>query len=230
MDVTEGSADENGGFAVFDGSEDEEWTIGYSGTSMYFIELPNLKYLEGYKTLKCNELSVINNTYAWGTITDNDYVICVTIEPGNSVRLAVVVKATESNLSTFKTWLSNHPLQVCYELATPTTISFTPTDVELLEGTNVVSTNGEKVAVTYGRSLWQDIDKLKTDTEGKLDKSNVADVEGDTASKAYSVNDFMLRADGLYKVTAPIASGASITASNTTKTTIGAVLTALLNA
>ena len=128
---------------------------------------------------------------------------------------------------------SNSPTigaEVCYELATPTTISFDPADVELLEGTNVVSTNGEKVAVTYGRSLWQDIDDLKTDTEGKLDKSDVATIEGDTASKAYSVNEFMLRADGLYKVTAPIASGASITASNTTKTTIGAVLTALLNA
>lgn len=70
---------------------------------------------------------------------------------------------------------------------------------------------------------------LANKNESKLDKSDVADIEGDTASKAYSVNDFMLRADGLYKVTAPIASGASITSSNTTKTTIGAVLTALLN-
>lgn len=120
--------------------------------------------------------------------------------------------------------------QVAYKLATPTTLSFTPTDVELLEGTNVVTTNGEKVAVTYGRSFWQDIDKLKTDTEGKLNKSDVADVEGDTASRAYSVNEFMLRSDGLYKVTQPIAQNASITSSNTTKTTIGAVLTALLNA
>lgn len=128
---------------------------------------------------------------------------------------------------------SNSPTigaEVCYELATPTTISFTPADVELLEGTNVVSTNGEKVAVKYGRSLWQDIDDLKTDTEGKLNKSDVATIEGDTASRPYSVNEFMLRADGFYKVTQPIAQNASITASNTTKTTIGAVLTALLNA
>lgn len=128
---------------------------------------------------------------------------------------------------------SNSPTtgaEVAYELATPTTLSLTPTDVELLEGTNVVTTNGEKVAVTFGRSLWQDIDALKSDTEGKLDKSDVADVEGDTASRPYAVNEFMLRSDGLYKVTQPIAQNASITASNTTKTTIGAVLTALLNA
>ena len=121
-------------------------------------------------------------------------------------------------------------ISIAYEIATPTTLSFDPTDVELLDGTNVVSTNGEKVAVTYGRSLWQDIADLKTDTEGKLNKSDVADVEGDTASRPYSVNDFMLRSDGFYKVTAPIASGASITSSNTTKTTVGEVLTALLNA
>ena len=147
----------------------------------------------------------------------------------NSIyKVAVVTDTRYSDAASFKAAMSG--VMLCYELATPTTLSFDPTDVELLEGTNVVSTNGEKVAVTYGRSLWQDIDKLKTDTEGKLDKSNVADVEGDTASRPYAVNEFMLRSDGLYKVTQPIAQNASITASNTTKTTIGAVLTALLNA
>lgn len=136
----------------------------------------------------------------------------------------------EVTLDELGDFLAQNPIEFCYELATPITLSLTPTDVELLEGTNVVSTNGEKVAVTYGRSLWQDINDLKTDTEGKLDKSDVADVEGDTASRPYAVNDFMLRSDGFYKVTQPIAQNASITSSNTTKTTIGAVLTALLNA
>lgn len=135
---------------------------------------------------------------------------------------------TSENVTDFRTEVAGQTL--VYKLSTPTTLSLTPTDVELLEGTNVVTTNGERVAVTYGRSLWQDIDDLKTDTEDKLDKSDVADVEGDTASRPYSVNEFMLRSDGFYKVTQPIAQNASITASNTTKTTIGAVLTALLNA
>ena len=147
----------------------------------------------------------------------------------NSIyKVAVVTDTRYSDAASFKAAMSG--VMLCYELATPTTISFTPTVLELLDGTNVVSTNGEKVAVTYGRSLWQDIETLKTDTEGKLDKSDVADVEGDTASRAYSVNEFMLRSDGFYRVTQPIAQNASITASNTTKTTVGEVLTALLNA
>lgn len=122
---------------------------------------------------------------------------------------------------------SNSPTtgaQVVYELATPTITTITPSSLSLLKGLNVVSTNGDTVEVTFNDPVSHD------DLDGKLDKTDVATVEGDKASRAYSVNEFMLRSDGFYRVTAPIASGASITSSNTTKTTIGAVLTALLNA
>lgn len=40
-------------------------------------------------------------------------------------------------------------VQCVYELATPTEISLTPADVELNKGTNVVSTDGDTVQVTY---------------------------------------------------------------------------------
>lgn len=219
VDVTNGDADDNKGFIEFDGSNDEAWQSfgslsnvtrgaillsGAKSTSLTTKELSNyLRCISAYNLDEMHYYIYNDYLYVFLPVADGDQ---------------------------FRAYLAEHPLQVCYELATPTTISFDPTDIELLEGTNVVSTNAEKVAVTYGRSLWQDIDELKTDTDGKLDKSDVATIEGDTASKAYSVNDFMLRADGFYRVTAPIAQNASITASNTTKTTIGAVLTALLNA
>lgn len=122
---------------------------------------------------------------------------------------------------------SNSPTtgaQVVYELATPVITTITPSSLSLLKGLNVVSTNGDTVEVTFNDPVSHD------DLDGKLDKTDVATVEGDTASRSYAVNEFMLRSDGFYRVTAPIASGASITSSNTTKTTIGAVLTALLNA
>lgn len=121
---------------------------------------------------------------------------------------------------------SNSPTtgaQVVYELTTPVITTITPSTLSLLKGLNVVSTNGDTVEVTFNDPVSHD------DLDGKLDKTDVATVEGDKASRAYSVNEFMLRSDGFYRVTAPIASGASITSSNTTKTTIGAVLTALLN-
>ena len=147
--VTAGGTDKTHGFVEFDGSEDEMWTIGYSGTSMYLIELSNLKYLSNYKTLKCNGLSVINNTSAWSVILNNDYVICVTIKSNNIACLAVVVKATEANLSTFKTWLSNNPLQVVYELATPTTISTPKQNVSMLQGINTVYADCGDTSLKY---------------------------------------------------------------------------------
>lgn len=222
VDVTEGSGTENDGFIEFDGSSDENWSKE-SGYNLFVIAVSGLPAVSSWGYPIPNWLSNIGIIFAENTDSGAEN---HTISFGNGY---LYVKSDIATVEDFKTWLANNPIQVLYSLATPTTLSFDPTDVELLEGMNVVSTNGEKVAVTYGRSLWQDIADLKTDTEGKLNKSDVADVEGDTASKAYSVNDFMLRADGFYKVTQPIAQNASITASNTTKTTIGAVLTALLN-
>ena len=218
VDVTEGSAVDGGAIVTYD--ENDEWYLHSSG-----------RFYVNRKPSNMGDRSVNSAFLSNGYVYEYEFLETVANKIFFGGTGLYVGKAYESQtLEEFKAYIKDHPLQVKYPLATPTTLSFDPADVELLEGTNVVTTNAEKVAVTYGRSLWQDIDDLKTDTEGKLDKSDVATIEGDTASKAYSVNDFMLRSDGLYKVTQPIASGASITASNTTKTTIGAVLTALLNA
>lgn len=61
------------------------------------------------------------------------------------------------------------------------------------------------------------------------DEEEIAPIVGDKVTKAYAVNDFIERADGLYRVTAPIASGASFTANNTVKMSIGEALTYLYN-
>lgn len=214
VDVTNGDADSRYGMADID--DFSFVSSGTSGGGLHRAAFDGAGAADGIKSISS---MLEHNSNGWFSTSP-----CYSID---DVSGGIIVYFTESTEEAFKAAYAD--LQICYELATPTTLSFDPADVELLEGTNVVSTNAEKVAVTYGRSLWQDINNLKSDTEGKLDKSDVADVEGDTASKAYSVNDFMLRADGLYKVTQPIAQNASITASNTTKTTIGAVLTALLN-
>lgn len=57
----------------------------------------------------------------------------------------------------------------------------------------------------------------------------IAPLVGDKATKSYAVNDFIERNDGLYRVTASIASGASFTANNTVKMSIGEALTYLYN-
>lgn len=124
-------------------------------------------------------------------------------------------------------WLAQNPVQVCYELATPTTIQLTANDLALLMGYNRITSDSGDITLTYKANAVQD---LQTD---KADNADIVDYieNGNKASRAYSANQFMLWKGDLYKVTTSIASGATITAgTNVTKTTIGAVLTALLNA
>lgn len=40
-------------------------------------------------------------------------------------------------------------MQICYPLATPTTIQLTPNEISLLEGVNNISTDGDKITLTY---------------------------------------------------------------------------------
>ena len=124
--------------------------------------------------------------------------------------------------------------KITYPLNTPIPLPISPVTLALLAGTNVITTDGDSIKVTYRDGVvatLDDVATLETEVDTKADEAYLAKVEsGATASRAYSVNEFMLRADGFYKVTQPIAQNASITASNTEKTTIGAVLTALLNA
>lgn len=58
-------------------------------------------------------------------------------------------------------WLNDHPTQICYELATPTDLQTTPTDVELYKGDNVVSGDGN-MTLTYVRNLQMVIDKIES--------------------------------------------------------------------
>lgn len=115
-------------------------------------------------------------------------------------------------------------IQLYYPLATPIEVTLSDTDIIMLEGLNNLWCDSGNVALEY-------LANRCYESETKVEQSEVATVEmGNTASRAYSVNEFMMWKGGLYKVTQSIASGATITSgTNVTKTTIGAVLTALLN-
>lgn len=58
----------------------------------------------------------------------------------------------ESGLDTTEkqlAWLAQNPVQVCYELATPTELTLTPAELELLKGYNYITTNGTNIELTY---------------------------------------------------------------------------------
>lgn len=58
----------------------------------------------------------------------------------------------ESGLDTTEkqlAWLAQNPVQVCYELATPTELTLTPAELELLKGYNYITTNGTTISIAY---------------------------------------------------------------------------------
>lgn len=114
-------------------------------------------------------------------------------------------------------------LNVCYELATPQTIQLTPQEVKTLLGYNNISSSGT-VDVIYHADT-----KLYVDKMTAVDNNIIAPTEeGFTATRNYTVNDLVIVADTLYKVTANIANGGTITPnSNVQQTTLSALIKAL---
>ena len=122
-----------------------------------------------------------------------------------------------------KAWFAANPTTVCYPLATPQTIQLTPTEVKTLLGYNNISSTGT-VDVIYHADT-----KLYVDKMTAVDNAIIAPTEADfVATRNYTVNDLLIVADTLYKVTANIASGSAITPnSNVTQTTLSALIKAL---
>jgi len=80
----------------------------------------------------------------------------------NSTSYGLVVWFPDPTLTTtalINAYLSNNPLQVCYELATPITIQLTPQQIATLYGTNNIFADSGAVAVRYIADIGLYIDK-----------------------------------------------------------------------
>ena len=113
----------------YDGSSDEEWTKGGNG---YFVcKQEDCKKDERGLIPLCNKF-LMEQTYA----------------PSYCIR----VLGSQNYASTdaeWRTWLTENPITVCYQLATPVTLQLSPTEITALVGNNTVwsDTNGENTVV-----------------------------------------------------------------------------------
>lgn len=106
-----------------------------------------------------------------------------------------------------------------YEMKTPQTYHFTPTEIATLLGENNVWADTGDIDVAYcaDPTLLLD-DKLN---EVQNIKSMIAGVESSAvATKNYSIGDLVIVVDALYEVIATITSGETISASNAEVTTV----------
>lgn len=130
-------------------------------------------------------------------------------------------------LESYKTFLQDNPFEVYIPFATPQTYQLTPQEVHTLLGQNNIWADTGDVSLLYPADTKAYIDNQIASTR-KL----IAGIETEfKASKAYSVGDMLIIGNDLYKVSASIASGATITVgTNVTKTTVAEQLIALANA
>ena len=136
--------------------------------------------------------------------------------------------------------LNANPVQVCYKLATPTTTTLTPAQVNLIKGLNNISTDADSIKMTYT------INDFVTETEmntALASKANAIDInakadltsfgpleEGTTASTNYAEGDYMIFEGKFCKASSAITAGDTLEiGTNLTETTIAAELLAIIS-
>lgn len=143
LDVVSGVLTVDRAMVVLDGSSDEVWR-DYTRYNGFFIQVPSMKkgtllqsgIANSFPTLTAFGTQV---GIAFGSGTnDIIYVLNVT---GS-------IDGVTDNAS-WRTYLAQNPLQVCYELASPQTYQLTPQQVTALLGDNAVWADTGDVAVTY---------------------------------------------------------------------------------
>ena len=121
--------------------------------------------------------------------------------------------------------------QVVYTLATPTTVTLTPAQLALLEGYNILTTDGDNINLRYtgtvASNVQSEIDEFEESTR-KLANS-IAMIETSPATTNHAVGSYLMLNNRLCKVTSAIATGEQIiVGSNVSYTTVAEELAAIL--
>jgi len=121
--------------------------------------------------------------------------------------------------------------QVVYTLATPTTVSLTPTQLVLLTGYNILTTDGDNINLRYtgtvASNVQSEIDEFEESTRTLA--GSLAMIETSPATANHAVGSYLMLNNRLCKVTSAIATGEQIiVGSNVQYTTVAEELAAIL--
>ena len=144
VDATTGVLRVTHKYVEYDGSNDENWMKFQSGSAAAFamrIIVTDVKSDPYHTPVKSNRLKSITAASSWGS-NDN----WIAESGGQGIYTGI---QTITTVDAWRTWLSENPLQVVYELATPTTGQLTPTEVRTLLGQNNVWADCGSVEVEY---------------------------------------------------------------------------------
>lgn len=140
LDVVDGVLTKRIGKVVLDGSENWNKSSGYSTDDYPMFFLNNSAYKYGMLT--------ISNYFAYGTVSqlkDISYKKSILGSAGNSINIKINSQIIGNNtLESFKTWLSNNPVIVYYELKKGEEIKISVNgNKTLFSGYNLITLNDE---------------------------------------------------------------------------------------
>ena len=129
-------------YMLFDGSEDEAWSI-YSATNNYAY------YVVGGHNVK--ERQIISNLYKQGAAaSETDVINILDQRTGARIYIHPSWMDNSTTAAQIKVYLAENNLQVCYELAEPETYTLSMTAIEALIGNqNLWIDNADEVTVGY---------------------------------------------------------------------------------
>lgn len=129
------------------------WTYVSANAVFYSADITDEKKAEGKTIISSDYQTLDNVTSAAGVSQDAS----VCLYRGTDANHRVYIKDTRyTDASTFKTTMSS--VQLAYELATPITINLTPHTISLLKGVNNISTDGDKITLTYRNGKFATLD------------------------------------------------------------------------
>ena len=143
VDVVNGVATVKHEYRVYKGDPSEPWTLG-TASGMSRFNLAGVSDIKRASTVLCNYLKNDMSTIP----------IINTIRQHPTNILAVVFFDTnllsENTLAAWRTYLSEHNLEVVFELETPFDVQLTPTQIETIAGkTNTIYADTGDIDLTY---------------------------------------------------------------------------------
>ena len=176
IDVENGVLVVDRGYFELDGSSDEQWEKAEPTSEIYHRRFLT-KHLQSLGVTSNRVFDAISNEFKNSKAQDYDAQNGVFIlrYVNNTNRIDITCDSITS-VSDWETYLSNNPLQVCYELATPITVNLTPHTINLLKGVNNISTDGDKITLTYrdGKvATLGDLTSAVDELDSKIDESKI---------------------------------------------------------
>lgn len=124
---------------------DLTWQSQESTYGKFYSIVPNLKYVD-------DEVTAISDIYVgYSNATKPQNVQGIYVGPVaqqyQAIKVYDAAYSSTSDLNAWKAARANNGF--CYELATPTTLTLTPAELELLKGNNTITGNGANITITY---------------------------------------------------------------------------------